>query len=566
MDVKMKKNTKELDNLISNAMEIADVITLQKILDQKNVKYDKNITKLDDLKNDVHKKCSDEKMSSILEEFNSYKTQSLNVVKNLDVNNLNKFKVEQTIKTIGRTASPIAQTLMKSALTIAMYQGLYLMPFSLKLGIAGGVFMTKRVPRMYRGAKNGLESLRNGGLKKVPKKVLATVIAGGIGAEVVVLLNYLAKGSIPGKILSALPGIKACLKMAPSISARKMVLLTTGVVKGVDAYRLKNKESKMFEPIIKGFFMAKGMKVEEEIKDFSDIKKYVEKLDDQGKYEFDQYLKKCVSMKRMINNKDNKIKKVGKSVLKLVSDSFEMASYLALVTPPTAGIGKNGNRDGNGQTEPEPARATAGENATSKVHQNQMVTADEKVPSEISHAQPDVVRNGTSVRSHHTGANIDGRVSNSNSYQQLRPEVIGKGSSVKVYDDHSIVPGNAFQITPETTSDEAMQKIDDAIKGYAQKDISNTTEITNIVPKKEIQTPKPVITPKETPKVPEVEVAPEKMVDISKKFVKVSPSKWDSFLNYCAEHKDEITAGTLIGGIGAAFMYFMENSGWVLAF
>ena len=56
------------------------------------------------------------------------------------------------------------------------------------------------------------------------------------------------------------------------------------------------------------------------------------------------------------------------------------------------------------------------------------------------------------------------------------------------------------------------------------------------------------------------------MVDISKKFVKVSPSKWDSFLNYCAEHKDEITAGTLIGGIGAAFMYFMENSGWVLAF
>lgn len=551
MDVEKRENTKELDDLISNAMEIADVITMQKILEQKHLKYDKSITKLDDLKKDVHKNYSDEKIYAVLKEFNSYKVQSLNVVKNLDVNNLNKFKAEQTIKAIGRTASPITQTLMKSALTIAMYQGLYLMPFPLKLGIAGGVFVTKRVPRMYRGAKNGLESLRNGGLKKVPKKVLAAAIAGGIGAEAVVLLNYLAKESIPGKILNALPGIKACLTLAPSISARKLVLLTTGVVKGVDAYRLKNKENKMFEPIIKGFFMAKGMKVEESIQDFSDVKKYVDKLDDQGKYEFDQYLKKCVSMKRMINNKDSKIKRVGKSVLKLVSDSFEMASYLSLVTPPTAGVGRNGNGDGNGQTQPEPARATAGEGATSKVHQGQTVTAGERVGA--NQVQPDVVRDGASSRTHYVES------SRANSYQQYSPEVVGKNND-------SIVPGNAFQITPETTSDEAMQRMNDAIKGYTKRSASKSTEITNIVPKKEVQVPKPVVTPKETVEVPKVETTPEELVDISKKFVKVSPSKWDSFLNYCAEHKDEITAGTLIGGIGAAFMYFMENSGWVLAF
>lgn len=161
-------------------------------------------------------------MDAVLKEFNSYKVQSLNVVKNLDVNNLNKFKAEQTIKAIGRTASLIAQTLMKSALTIAMYQGLYLMPFPLKLGIAGGVFVTKRVPRMYRGAKNGLESLRNGGLKKVPKKVLAAVIAGGIGAEAVVLLNYLAKESIPGKILNALPGIKSLFNISSFYKCEKI--------------------------------------------------------------------------------------------------------------------------------------------------------------------------------------------------------------------------------------------------------------------------------------------------------------------------------------------------------
>lgn len=61
MDVEKRENTKELDDLISNAMEIADVITMQKILDQKHLKYDKSITKLDDLKKDVHKNYSDEK-------------------------------------------------------------------------------------------------------------------------------------------------------------------------------------------------------------------------------------------------------------------------------------------------------------------------------------------------------------------------------------------------------------------------------------------------------------------------------------------------------------------------
>ena len=48
---------------------------------------------------------------------------------------------------------------------------------------------------------------------------------------------------------------------------------------------------------------------------------------------------------------------------------------------------------------------------------------------------------------------------------------------------------------------------------------------------------------------------------VSRKFAKPSSSKWENFLKYCTEHKDEITAGTVIGRIGAAFLYFMENSG-----
>lgn len=571
MDEKMKKGTEELNDLISNAMEMADVITLQKILDQKNIKYDKDITKLDDLKSDVHKNCSDKKMDDILKEFNSYKAQSLDVVKNLDVNNLNKFKAEQTIKAIGRTASPIAQTLTKSALTIAMYQGLYLMPFPVKLGVAGGVFLTKRVPRMYRGAKSGLESLRNGGLKKVPKKVLATVIAGGIGVEAIVLLNYLAKGSIPGKILDALPGIKSCLNMVPTLNARKAVLLTTGVVKGVDAHRLKKEENKMFEPIIKGFFLAKGMEVEGEIKDFSDVKKYVEKLDDIGKYEFDQYLKKCVSMKKMINNKDSKVKKVGKAVLKLVSDAFETASYLALITPPVVGTGKNPEHDdsNNMQPEPEPARATAGEQVVSEVGQRQTETAGDVVMSDAKQVQPGIVKNHVSDVARRIEENAVTQTQDSISYNDIRPETIGKNGSFRLYDydnDGSIVPGNAFEITPENTTEEALEKLNKAVESITKSQgVSKGTDIVNAVPETEIQPSKDFAIPKELANLPKAEPTPEELAKISKDFTNVSPSVWDSFLSFCAEHKDEITAGTIIGGIGSAFMYFMESGGWALA-
>ena len=571
MDEKMKKGTEELNDLISNAMEMADVITLQKILDQKNIKYDKDITKLDDLKSDVHKNCSDEKMDDILKEFNSYKAQSLDVVKNLDVNNLNKFKAEQTIKAIGRTASPIAQTLTKSALTIAMYQGLYLMPFPVKLGVAGGVFLTKRVPRMYRGAKSGLESLRNGGLKKVPKKVLATVIAGGIGVEAIVLLNYLAKGSIPGKILDALPGIKSCLNMVPTLNARKAVLLTTGVVKGVDAHRLKKEENKMFKPIIKGFFLAKGMEVEGEIKDFSDVKKYVEKLDDIGKYEFDQYLKKCVSMKMMINNKDSKVKKVGKAVLKLVSDAFETASYLALITPPVVGTGKNPEHDdsNNMQPEPEPARATAGEQVASEVGQRQTETTGDMVMSDAKQVQPGIVKNHVSDVARRIEENAVTQTQDSISYNDIRPETIGKNGSFRLYDydnDGSIVPGNAFEITPENTTEEALEKLNKAVESITKSQgVSKGTDIVNAVPETEIQPSKDFAIPKELANLPKAEPTPEELAKISKDFTNVSPSVWDSFLSFCAEHKDEITAGTIIGGIGSAFMYFMESGGWALA-
>ena len=77
MNEKVKRNSNELNELITNAMEIADVITLQKILDKNNIKYDKKIEKLKDLKNSVSKNCSDEKMKTILKEFNDYQAQAV---------------------------------------------------------------------------------------------------------------------------------------------------------------------------------------------------------------------------------------------------------------------------------------------------------------------------------------------------------------------------------------------------------------------------------------------------------------------------------------------------------
>lgn len=531
MKENVKRNSDELNELITNAMEIADIITLQEILEKNNIKYDKKIEKMKDLKDSVSKKCSDEKMETILKEFDEYKAQATDIIKRLDVNNLEKFEAEQVIKAIGRTASPIAQTLIKSALTIAIYQGMYIMPVPIKVGIAGSFFMTKRIPKMYKGAKNGLEKLKNGGIRKVPKKVLATVIAGGIGAEAIVLLNYLANGSIPTKILNALPGIKNCLKMVPSLNARKTILLTTGVVKGVDAYRLKNKENKMFEPIIKGFFLAKGIKIEEEIDGFSDIKKYVENLDDQSKYEFDQYLKKCVSMKKMINSKDDKISKVGNGVLKLVSDSFEMASYLALVTPMTIGGENKENNNVDGEKSPEPATVTSPENATSKIPQAQAEVIGETEPIQRTIEAPEE------------------NITMSSKYQNISEQT-----------ERIIAPPNetlpdvdkpVSQISNQTATITRNETLPDTHEAKVQ-----VTEV-------------PVILNETTPKMeyqPEMEynIETEKMVDVSKTFIKASPSKWNRFLDSCEEHAGEIVAtGATIAAVAKiAYKYFMESGLW----
>ena len=327
----------------------------------------------------------------------------------------------------------------------------------------------------------------------------------------------------------------------------------------------------MFKPIIKGFFLAKGMEVEGEIKDFSDVKKYVEKLDDIGKYEFDQYLKKCVSMKMMINNKDSKVKKVGKAVLKLVSDAFETASYLALITPPVVGTGKNPEHDdsNNMQPEPEPARATAGEQVASEVGQRQTETTGDMVMSDAKQVQPGIVKNHVSDVARRIEENAVTQTQDSISYNDIRPETIGKNGSFRLYDydnDGSIVPGNAFEITPENTTEEALEKLNKAVESITKSQgVSKGTDIVNAVPETEIQPSKDFAIPKELANLPKAEPTPEELAKISKDFTNVSPSVWDSFLSFCAEHKDEITAGTIIGGIGSAFMYFMESGGWALA-
>jgi len=497
----------ELNDLISNAMEIADVITFQKVLDEHNIKYDKKIEKLDELKKSSFKKCSFVEKEKILNEFNDYKAQALEVAKGLDVKNLNKYKAEKMMKTIGNTVSPITKTLMKSALTIAMYQGLYLLPLPLKVGIAGGIFATKRVPKMYKGTKNMLNSFRNGDFKKIPKKVLAVTIAGGIGAGSVMLLNYLAKGSIPEKILNVLPGVRDCLKMLPSINKRKMVLLTTGVVKGIDAYRMSNKEERMFEPIIKGFFMAKGMKIDKNIKSFKNVKSYVDKLDNQGKYEFNQYIEKCLAMKKMINSPDKKVKTIGKNVLKLISDSFETASYLALISPLAMGkMGGKGAADSNEQPQPETSKVR--EEATAKAYQpmvdGQKVT--EKIPEELCNNE--------------------------------ELEILTEGDAYTVPSMGGRRVGNV-----------EYPKTDGIMKNIMQKSCEQAVLDDDV-----------------DVKFPKTGLTNDEWVEISNDFKKASPKKWDGFLKYCEEHKDELTVGTIASGLGTAFIYFMERGVMTLAY
>lgn len=364
------ENDENIEQLLENAQNASDVIAYQKILEDNNIKYDSNIDKLDELRKNIEENCSDSTIEKINKSFDLYKSQSAEILKNFDANNMSVYKAEHMIKNVTNIASPIAKTLTKSALTIAMYQGLYLLPLPLKLGIAGTTFSVKRLPKILKGSKKALQDLKKDGVKKCSKKVMATVLAGGAGIGTISLINFLAKGSIPDKILNTLPGIKECFKLAPQIGLRKAVLWTTGLAKGIDTYRLKKDQTNdAFDPIIRGFFKAKNIEIDcDNIKNFKDVEKYVNKLDDVGKYQFNQYVKKCTSLNNISNSPNNKIKKIGKSILNLVSDSFEMATYLSLITPPNVKI-----EDNNSKNEPSP------EPKPEKVVENVSETQDVKI-------------------------------------------------------------------------------------------------------------------------------------------------------------------------------------------
>lgn len=433
----------ELDKIINDAMEASDIIAFKSILDEYHIKYDDNIKTLEELKNNSLKNCSDDISKKVIEKFDSFKNQSLSTLKDFDPNNLTKFKAEQVIKNIGNIASPIAQTLTKSALTIAMYQGLYMLPLPLKFSIAGATFATKRLPKILKGSKEALKKAKEEGgvVKNISKKVIATVLAGGAGVGAITLLNYISKGAIPDKVLNKLPGIKESLRFISPSNLRKAVLVTTGIAKGVDAYNLRNQETALFQPIIKGFFVAKGMKIDEEIKSFKDIEKYVNKLDDQGKYEFKQYLNKCTSMKKMADSPEEKVKKVGKTVIKLVSDAFETASYLSLIQPLTlTNKNNNGNNELKPKPQPEPVVVQDEENVKIKVPQKQPVISNE--PTFGNEKSPDLVLHSETI-----------------------PETLPT-PNMKATPNHNInIPENIEDIQPEIEADpEDMKRIVERFK------------------------------------------------------------------------------------------------------
>jgi len=365
-----EKNNDELDKLINSAIEASNVIAFKSILDQNHIPYDDTLKTVEELKEKALKGCSKDIQEKIINQFDSYNNQSLSMFKNFDPNNLSKYKAEQLIKRIGNIASPIAQTLAKSTLTILMYQGLYLLPINLKLGIAGTTFVTKRVPKIIKSTRNAIKEAKKDGhvIRNISKKVVGTIIAGGVGLGAITILNYLSNGTIPDTILNKLPGIKESLRLICSPSKlRKAVLATTGIVKGIDAYNSRNKqETALFQPIIKGFFEIKGIKIDEDLKDFKDIEKYINKLDDQGKYEFKQYLNKCIAMKKMAENPNEKIKKAGKKVIKLVCDAFETASYLSILQPLIMQF-KPDNDNPNPDPQPQPEPVTVKEEDPSKI-------------------------------------------------------------------------------------------------------------------------------------------------------------------------------------------------------
>ena len=379
---KKELNNEKLEKIINEAMEASDIIAFESILKKYHIEYDNNVKTLKELKDNALKICSDDVSKKILKEFDLYKNQSLSVMKNFDPNNLTKFKAEQVIKSIGSIASPIAQTLTKSVLTIVMYQGLYLLPFPLKLGIAGTMFATKRLPKVLKSSKEMLKKIKeeDGGLKSISKKVVATVIAGGLGVGAMTILNYISKGAIPEEVLNKLPGIKESLRFISPTKLRKAVTISLGITKGIDIYNLRKQEITLFQPIIKGFFVAKGIKIDEKLNSFKDVEKYINKLDDEGKYELKQYLNKCISMKKMAGSSEERMKKVGKTVIKIVCDAFETASYLSLFQPLIANK-KDNNKNDNLETEPEiePEVVQNEENVRVEVPQKQSVISKEPV-------------------------------------------------------------------------------------------------------------------------------------------------------------------------------------------
>ena len=516
---KNEPNNEKLEKIINEAMEASDIIAFKSILKKYHIEYDNNVNTLKELKDNVLKNCSNDISKKILEEFELYKNQSLSVMKNFDPNNLTKFKAEQVIKSIGSVASPIAKTLTKSALTIAMYQGLYLLPFPLKLGIAGTMFATKRLPKVLKSSKEMLKKFKkeNGGLKHISKKVVGTVIAGGLGVGAMTILNYISKGAIPEEVLNKLPGIKESLRFISPTKLRKAVTVGLGVTKGIDVYNLRKQEITLVQPIIKGFFVAKGIKIDEELNSFKDVEKYVNKLDDEGKYELKQYLNKCIAMKKMADRPEEKIKKVGKTVIKIVSDAFETASYLALFQPLGANK-KDNNKNDDLETEPE--------------------------------TEPEVVQNEEDVM-----INVpDGK-------KVMVEHPNGKIVRAKVPNGKKVIPQKQPAISKEPTlGNEVRHHNNETLPTSNIKDVSKN----NInIPENEYIEPEIEADPQDMAKVVEEyeKRKQERAKAIVDGFKKSSLTQWKEILNNCLENSDKLLGAASIGTAAALLCEIITTYG-----
>ena len=194
-------------------------------------------------------------------------------------------------------------------------------------------------------------------------------------------------------------------------------------------------------------------------------------------------------------------------VMILVIYLFETASYLALISPLAMGkMGGKGAADSNEQPQPETSKVR--EEATAKAYQpmvdGQKVT--EKIPEELcNNEELGILTEGDA----YTVPSMGGRRVGNVEYPKtdgIMKDIMQKSCEQAVLDDDVDV------------------------------------------------------------KLPKTGLTNDEWVEISNNFKKASPKKWDGFLKYCEEHKDELTVGTIATGLGTAFIYFMESGVMTLAY